>query len=535
MALVILILYLALVLGIGLFSNRFLRRTGEDYFVATRSIGPVILLLSLFGTNMTAFAIMGASAEAFREGIGVFGLMASISALVIPCIFFFVGTRVWAIGKKHGYISPIQYFRQRWESDSLGLLIFAALVVFVIPHLLTAPLGGGLTLRTLTRGHTSADGLPTWVGATLICVPVLIYVFFGGLRGTVWVQSFETLVFMIVGLIAMMVVVGKLGGLHEVMEKVATNTQQMAIHKKNHPELSVSNLLAREGMIGPLEFFSYTLIPLSVGMFPHMWIHLLAARSLKTFRTTLVAYPLCIAAVWVPSVFLGVIAAGQYPNLSAPPQINSVIIRLINDQSGTLLFGMVGPLVGAAVFAAIMSTLDSQILSIGSMFTQDLVVHYGYHDHISEAGRVWLGRGFVVGLLAAVFVAAQYASARFIFNMSIWSFTAFSSLFPVVVAAIFWKRSTKYGAYASVLSVAVLVPLFFVLADFGKSKLIDLGAWFGLSHRLECLPVLLIAPLSALLMVVVSLCTPPPSAETLEQFYPSSPSSEETARLQTAV
>ncbi len=61
MTIAVIAVYLALVLAIGVFSQRFLRRTGEDYFVATRTIGPFILLMSLFGTHMTAFSLLGAS------------------------------------------------------------------------------------------------------------------------------------------------------------------------------------------------------------------------------------------------------------------------------------------------------------------------------------------------------------------------------------------------------------------------------------------------------------------------------------------
>ena len=77
--------YLAVVLGIGLFGGRDRARTdAEGYFLAGRSIGPVVFLLSLFGTNMTAFSILGASGHAFANGIVTYGLMASSSALDHP-------------------------------------------------------------------------------------------------------------------------------------------------------------------------------------------------------------------------------------------------------------------------------------------------------------------------------------------------------------------------------------------------------------------------------------------------------------------
>ena len=68
--------------------------------------------MSLFGTNMTAFAILGASGEAYHTGIGVFALMPSGAALIIPTVFFFIGTRVWALGKRHNLLTQVQYFRR---------------------------------------------------------------------------------------------------------------------------------------------------------------------------------------------------------------------------------------------------------------------------------------------------------------------------------------------------------------------------------------------------------------------------------------
>ena len=101
----IVFLYLATVVYIGVFAFR--RASGkqevEDFFLARRSLGPFVFLMSLFGTNMTAFAILGSSGHAFNNGIVTFGLMASSSGLVIPLTIFLIGTRVWALGKRYGF------------------------------------------------------------------------------------------------------------------------------------------------------------------------------------------------------------------------------------------------------------------------------------------------------------------------------------------------------------------------------------------------------------------------------------------------
>ena len=100
MSLAVIFIYLAMVLVLGALSHKLFRNTGEDYFVASRTINWFILLMTLFGTNMTAFSILGASGEAYHRGIGVFALMASSSAIVVPCVFLFIGTRLWRLGKR---------------------------------------------------------------------------------------------------------------------------------------------------------------------------------------------------------------------------------------------------------------------------------------------------------------------------------------------------------------------------------------------------------------------------------------------------
>ena len=120
--------YLALVLYIGIFAfKRSSKRSGaEDFFLASRSLGPYVFLFSLFGTNMTAFTILGASGHAFNHGIVTYGLMASSSALIIPLTLFFIGTRTWFLGKKYGFMTPVQMFRDRWECRHIGTVIFVA-------------------------------------------------------------------------------------------------------------------------------------------------------------------------------------------------------------------------------------------------------------------------------------------------------------------------------------------------------------------------------------------------------------------------
>lgn len=484
MTLAVLVAYLGCVLAIGLVSHRFFRGTGEDYFLATRTIGPFVLLMSLFGTHMTAFSLLGASGEAYRTGIGVFALMASSSALVVPAVIFFVGTRLWAVGKRHGLLTQVQYFRARYESDGLGLLLFVVLVALVVPYLLIGVMGGGLTLTQITGGQ-----VPGWVGGLVMTAVVMAYVTAGGLRGTAWANTFQTLVFMILGGVTFAVITSKLGGLGATLARVA--------------EVDVS-LLMRGDRIGRAELLSYAAIPLSVAMFPHIFMHWLTARSTRAFRAPIVGYPLCMMVVWIPSVLLGVIGAAEIPGLQGPAA-NSVLVRMIAQHAPGLLAG----LLAAGVFAAVMSSLDSQALAASSMFTHDIVRHYGFDDRMDDRAQVLAGRLFVVAILAITFAIAL-STDRSIFKMGIWAFSGFSALTPVVLAALYWRRSTRAGALASV-SVTSLLWLYFLSRAWENPAYTPFG--WGVQ------PVVVLLAASALALVGVSLVTRAPQADRLARFF----------------
>jgi len=142
---------------------------------------------------MTAFAILGSSGHAFNNGIVTFGLMASSSALVIPLSLFLIGTRVWALGKKYGFITPVQMFRDRWECSHIGTVIFAVQAAF---WFLTSSSRDGWR-HSFERDQRRAS--PLLVRRAVVAMVVMCYVFFGGMRGTAWVNTFQTSLFLCFG------------------------------------------------------------------------------------------------------------------------------------------------------------------------------------------------------------------------------------------------------------------------------------------------------------------------------------------------
>ena len=510
--LIVVFVYLAVVLYIGIFAFRKGAPSGEDYFVAGRSLGPYVFLLALFGTNMTAFSILGASGLAYHRGIGVFGLLASASAFVIPLTIVLIGTRLWAMGKRFGYITQVQFLRDRWECSFIGTLICGLTAAMLVPYIIIGVMGGGQTLQAISRGV-----LPYWAGGALVALVVMSYVFFGGMRGTAWVNTFQTMLFLCFGTVAFMLIGRNLGGFHHVMQSLASNP-------------ATAPLLTR-ARLEPQEFFSYALIPLSSIMFPHVAIMCMTAKKASSFKNTVVFYPICILLLWLPSVFLGVVAAGQFPGLK-PGESDDVILRLLTANTGPLLAGILG----AAIMACVMAS-DSQILALCTMFTEDIFAYYGGKDRFGEKAQVWTGRGFVVLVtLVAYGAALQLKDKAGIFELAIrFAFSGFAALSPLMLAALFWKRSTKWGALAAVFWVAATMSVSWYLHETtaglapkpGEAAVQIFPAVGNLFLRTPggvtmygYLPVLFMCLGSGTLMVLGSLLTRPPSAATLGKYFP---------------
>ncbi|MFM7186681.1 MAG: sodium:solute symporter [Armatimonadota bacterium] len=423
---IIVFAYLAVVLYIGIFAFRKSSAgSGEDFFVASRKLGPLVFLLSIFGTNMTAVAILGSSGFAYQRGIGVYGLMASSSGIVIPLTLWLIGTRLWSLGKKHGHITQVQFLRDRWESSGIGTFIAIVTALMLVPYIIIGVMGGGSTLETISDGQ-----VPYAIGGAIVAITVVAYVFFGGMRGTAWVNTFQTVLFLAFGVTAFTLIAKSVGGFPATMQAISDGPQNF--------------LLSRERMPAE-EFLSYMFIPLSAVMFPHIAIMCMTAEKVTHFKRTVVLYPICILLIWLPSVYLGVVASKVIPGLS-PAEANDVIIRLLSQNTSPVLAGVLG----AGIMACVMAS-DSQILALSTVFTEDLFAYYGGRKKFGPKAEVWAGRAFIVliGVVSYVIALALKEKAN-IFELAIrFAFSGFAALAPVMLAALFWKRSTKWGALAA--------------------------------------------------------------------------------------
>jgi len=323
----------------------------------------------------------------------------------------------------------------------------------------------------------------------VICLVVLGYVFAGGSRAAAWANTFQTLVFMAMGILAFTMISQKLGGLDAAIEQ--SKASHLVRTESGHAGVS------------PVTFLTYMFIPLSVGMFPHLFQHWLTARSAKSFRLTVVAHPLCIMIVWVPCVLIGIWATGVLPPDATPGAVLAKMIGILVKDP--IIVG----LVSAGILAAIMSSLDSQFLCLGTMFTNDIVLHNSKRE-FTDKQIMFIARGFIIGIVALTYLLSLLLFDKNVFDLAVWCFSGFAALTPLVLAALYWRRATKAGAYASVIATAGTWFVFFAMSGFGGEFTV-----FG-----GIMPVAICWLAGAAAMIGVSLATKPPPPATVAKFFP---------------
>jgi SSS family solute:Na+ symporter len=421
------VVYLVSLLGIALYARMRSKRTSEDYFVASRSIGPVVLFLSLAATNFSAFTFFGFAGAAYKFGLAYYGIMAFGTGFM-ALSFYFIGRRVWKLGKEKGYITPPELIGDRFKSDSLRMVFLSVMVVFTLPYLATQAIGGGIALEQLTEGEVSYE-----MGALIVTLVVIAYVTIGGMRGDAYTDVLQGIMMLVTLLAAVGVVAYGLGGFTEANSRLA----------EEFPDL-----LSRPGgrdFFTPQVWFSYMLLwILCDPMFPQLFTRFYAARDEKAIRFSAMMYAPVTAVIFLCPVLIGAWGNLQFPGLTGT-QPDQILPMMVDEFAPAWFLGII--LSGA--FAALMSTADSQLLVLSSMLTRDV-----YKRWVKRTAGLTeefiVGKVFVVAL-ALVGLAIALSSVETLFEtLTKTTFTGLAVLFPTTVAALYWPRATKWGCATSI-------------------------------------------------------------------------------------
>jgi solute:Na+ symporter, SSS family len=458
-----LVIYLGVCLGIGAVASKVAGRSPEEYFLAGRHLGPFVLFMALFGTNITAFLLVGIPGRAYHDGIGIFGVNAPLCALGIPLVFWAIGSPARKMAKRVGALTPAELFRERFGSSAVGVVLFLFYVLYTLPYMVTGVKGAAITLKGVA-------GVPEWVGGLLVLAITLGYTVLGGMLATAWTNVVQGAFFIVYLVVALFMMSSSLGGFEAASEAV----------RAHDPNLLV--IAGQSPLFTPGGWVSWSLaICLTVVGFPHMLVRLMAGRDERALKTVSAVYPIAMLMIWLPAVMIGVWGAAAFPGLEGQASD-----RIFSMMSAKHMPPFIGALGFIAVLSAVMSTLDAQILTLSSMLVRDVLDRMGSW----KVSEVIAGRAFNALVAGLVYVLALSIGSS-IFDIATFAFSGYVMLTPTLLFGLRWRRFNATGAIASILignavlllGMAKVFPLFgFLPVFFGLIAAIAaaiIGAYLG--------------------------------------------------------
>jgi len=448
-------------------ARRGLGQSLTDFFLANRTLGGAVNALSYSATTYSAFMMVGLAGLTYRAGVGALGFeLVYLSGLVLAAFF---GPRFWLAAKLRGYVSPAEMLGDRYESRAVTVVAALASLLFLIPYTSVQLMGIAYLLQELSGG-----AIPYVVGVLWATFLALAWARVGGLRSVAWTDALQALVMLVSSGLVVFFVIGRgIGGFAAFFRGL----------EQNYPQwLTVP---------GPGFFQFSTFLGLSLPWFffclsnPQVSQRLFVPRSLLALRRMLRGFLLFGFIYTLISITWGFCARLLLPDLPNPDLATPTLLGLPVVPSALAILAMLG------IVSAAISTMDSVLLTLSSMFARDI---YGLlRPGISEARQLAVGK-WVIPIISGAALVFSLFRLDLIAVLAVSSSAALLVLVPATVGAFIWRRGTAKGALASILVSGILV----MVLQFGNLK--PLGLWPGVWALIS----------STLLFVAVSLVTSPP-------------------------
>jgi len=409
---IILALYLGFTFWASLYGNKLKNDTPEAYFLAGRNLGAIPLFFTILATNFSAFYFLGFAGEGYRIGYSVFVIMALGTALAGGA-FFMLGPKIWSLGKEKNYITPSELIFGETKSRSLGYVFSAVMIVFTLPYLALQIVGGGLILEQLTDGQVGYN-----LGIVCLSIVTIAYVLIGGMQSVAKTDLKQGVLMIFFMLLGVFLVSRSLGGL-----QVANETASSIV-----PEaFAVEGINAH---YSPKKWFSFIFFWIfCVPMFPQLFMRFYISKDVKTLNNSILLYSIIPLFISILPVMIGVWGHISFPELLGK-EADQILPMMLSQHAGEFFSSLV--MVGA--IAAFMSTLDSQLLALGTMVTRDFYLPIT-KKKLSLQKEVFVGR-VAVCVFAAMGLAIAFNPFDTIFDMGKMAFTGLAILFPIGFAVI---------------------------------------------------------------------------------------------------
>jgi len=487
-AAILVIIYCIGMIAIGVWASKKIQNM-SDYVVGGRSLGFWVFTLLMIGSVCSGMSLLGVSGLGFKFAWPTIWEQLAVPLSIAFCIIFF-GVKMHAVAKKSGYMTVQDYLAHRFESQQSlrGMSATAGIVVSMIY------LAGQYTAISIVLMWLF--GFPHWVALLIGAAIVTAYTVIGGLYAVAWTTLVQGLILIIGVLVMAPIVIMAAGGFTHINEVMA------AVNPTN-----VDPWVTGAGAVFTPEYIVSFALLLTIGLAcaPHVINNILCAKDVKYFKWA----PLIAFVVYAVVMFLlkfagfagivlvndGTLVLPKVPNASDFIFVYGVQAALPN----MFLWGIFAVI----ILAAVMSTTDRLMLTIGTYFSWDIYKKILKPDAPDK--QVLLVSQVSVFAAAAITLLLAISPP----DMLVWLIWAgigimFATFAVPLLAGLYWRRATREGALVS-MALGLIASL--VFGGISYFKLAKLPMHFSFYAFV----------IAVVAMIVVSLITKPTNEKVLDE------------------
>ena len=344
--------YLTSLIGVGLMGRMSKREDSlGDFYLAGRGMGGFVLFLTLYATQYSGNTMIGFSGRAYRQGFSALVTVTFMCAII--GLYFIYAPKLHRLSKKNQFITLGDFINYRFNSLHLTSVISIISIIALGNYILTNLKAIGYIVEASTGGQVSFV-----FAIILLSFIMVVYETLGGMRSVAWTDMIQGIL-LLVGVMAIFVIINnQYGGINFISSKL----------KLTHPQFwEPPNWDAKRMWLSTI-----LVVSIGVSVYPHAIQRIYSAKDSKTLQRSLQIMVFMPFVTTFFMVVVGVVGASQIDNLDRinSEQISILLLADIAEKIPQVSWLLV--IFIAAAIAAIMSTVDSALLAISSMVTQDL-------------------------------------------------------------------------------------------------------------------------------------------------------------------
>lgn len=422
------VLYLVVILGIGAWAARFSSAGVAEFFVGGRKMHRVVVALSAVVSGRSAWLLTGVTGMAYTRGASA--IWAVVGYVVVELfLFLYYARRLRVAAEQYDAVTVPDFFAARFgESGTLRAVSALVIFIFMISYVAAQLTAGG-------KAFAAGFGLDPVSGILLTAGIVLVYTALGGFLAVSLTDVLQAALMLLALVVVPVWAIVARGGLDRVLAELA----------------ALDPALVDPLALGLGVFLGFLGIGLGSPGNPHILARYMSIESAEQLRTSAIVGTVWNVLMGWGAVFIGLAGRAYIPQVAALPQADpeNLYPVLAADLLPPVLFG----LVIAAIFAAIMSTADSQLLVAASAVVRDFYekgLRRG--EPVPQARLVLLSRVTVVVLLCASLLLGFFAD-ELVFWLVLFAWAGLGAAFgPTSILALYWRGTTRAGVLAGIVA-----------------------------------------------------------------------------------